>query len=454
MEAKLHAINPYSGQLKKTYNEHTLDEINQIIASVNRGQEAWKNVSLSKRIEHILAIAEELRSKKNEFARLMSDEMGKRLNEGVAEIEKCAWLCDHYASEATRVFTSKTIETDAQESFVQYEPLGVILGVMPWNFPFWQVFRFAVPTLLAGNTCLLKHASNVPGCALAIESIINRAIGQGEIFKTLLIASSKVEHVISNWAVRGVSLTGSEKAGIAVAETAGKFLKPSLLELGGNNAFIVLKDANLEKAAEDFIIGRFQNCGQSCIAAKRLMIAEEIYDEAISMITSKIKDLAVGDPLTESAQLGPMARADLAQELKKQVQESIEKGARLALPLNVNEAVFQPTLLTDVKPGMPAFDEELFGPVAAAMKIKNLEEAIALSNQSKFGLGVAIYTRNTTSLKPHLSQFNEGGVFVNSIVKSDPRLPFGGVKNSGYGRELSDEGLMAFVNIKTIYIND
>ena len=416
-------------------------------------QLSWKKLSIKDRISFLPKLANLLLEHKQKYATCITTEMHKPISQAIAEVEKCALLCNYYHENAESFLTSKTIKTDATESFVTYEPLGVILGVMPWNFPFWQVFRFAVPTIIAGNTVVVKHASNVPKSAELIQAIFEQAGFPKGCYQNLPIPSNEVAAVIASPVVKAVSLTGSEHAGIAVATEAGKHLKKCVLELGGNNAFIVLEDANLEKAIAIAVNARMQNAGQSCIAAKRFLVHENIVTDFISQFTKAVKKLRTGDALDIKTQIGSLARVDLAEELDAQVQKSIQMGAKLILGGKRNDAFYEPTILTEVTTEMPVFKEETFGPVAAIVTFKNIGEAIKLSNQSNFGLGVSVFTQNVDVIKDRITDFNEGAVFINEMVKSDPRLPFGGVKKSGYGRELSEDGIKEFVNVKTVVIN-
>lgn len=416
-------------------------------------QLSWRNLSIQNRISFLPQLAQLLLENKEEYATCITTEMQKPISQAIAEVEKCALLCNYYYENAETFLATKNIKTEASESFVTYEPLGVILGVMPWNFPFWQVFRFAVPTIIAGNTVVVKHASNVPKSAELIQEIFEQAGFPKGCYQDLHIPSSEVAAVIANPIIKAVSLTGSEQAGVAVATEAGKHLKKCVLELGGNNAFIVLEDANLEKAVATAVNARMQNAGQSCIAAKRFFIQENIAAEFIAQFKIAIQNLKTGNPLAIETQIGSLARPDLAEELEVQVQKSIQMGAKLIIGGNRKEAFYEPTLLTEVTTEMPIFKEETFGPVAAITVFKTIDDAIELSNQSEFGLGVSIFTQDIDFIKTKISAFNEGAVFVNEMVKSDPRLPFGGVKKSGYGRELAKEGIKEFVNIKTVVIN-
>ena len=427
--------------------------MNSTLKLAKTTQKTWQENSISERVIYLQNLQRILLKNKETYARLITTEMHKPITQAIAEVEKCALLCDYYLENAESFLETKKIKTENSESYVSYEPLGVVLGVMPWNFPFWQVFRFAVPTLTAGNTVVVKHASNVPKCANIIQTIFEEAGFPKGCYQNLPIPSNKVDEVIANPIIKAVSLTGSEQAGIAVATEAGKHLKKCVLELGGNNAFIILEDANLEKAVATAVNARMQNAGQSCIAAKRFLVQESIHDAFVSQFKAAVEKLKSGNPLNNDTQIGSLARVDLAKELEIQVKKSIVMGAQLILGGNRNEAFFEPTILIQVTPEMPVFKEETFGPIAAITSFKTLDDAITLSNQSDFGLGVSIFTQNIDFIKTKISAFNEGAVFINEMVKSDPRLPFGGIKKSGYGRELAEDGIKEFVNIKTVVIN-
>ena len=427
--------------------------MNSTLKLAKTTQKTWQENSISERVIYLQNLQRILLKNKEIYARLITTEMHKPITQAIAEVEKCTLLCDYYLENAESFLETKKIKTENSESYVSYEPLGVVLGVMPWNFPFWQVFRFAVPTLTAGNTVVVKHASNVPKCANIIQTIFEEAGFPKGCYQNLPIPSNKVDEVIANPIIKAVSLTGSEQAGIAVATEAGKHLKKCVLELGGNNAFIILEDANLEKAVATAVNARMQNAGQSCIAAKRFLVQESIHDAFVSQFKAAVEKLKSGNPLNNDTQIGSLARVDLAKELEIQVKKSIVMGAQLILGGNRNEAFFEPTILIQVTPEMPVFKEETFGPIAAITSFKTLDDAITLSNQSDFGLGVSIFTQNIDFIKTKISAFNEGAVFINEMVKSDPRLPFGGIKKSGYGRELAEDGIKEFVNIKTVVIN-
>ena len=424
-----------------------------LLQNANNAFLIWKTKNLSERLVFLPKLATLLLENKEGYAKVITNEMHKPISQSIAEIEKCALLCNYYYENANSFLATKFIKTEASESFVTYEPLGVILGVMPWNFPFWQVFRFAVPTLIAGNTVVVKHASNVSKSAELIQELFEESGFPNGCYQNLSISSQEVAAVIVSPIIKAVSLTGSEQAVIAVATEAGKQLKKCVLELGGNNAFIILEDANLDKAVATAVNARMQNAGQSCIAAKRFLVNENIAKEFVDKFKIALQNLKIGNPLDKETQIGSLARVDLAEELEKQVQQSIQMGAQLIIGGKRNNAFYEPTILTNVTSQMPVFHQETFGPVVAITAFKTIEEAIALSNESQFGLGVSIFTTDIDFIKTKVSAFNEGAVFINEMAKSDPRLPFGGIKKSGYGRELSEEGIKEFVNIKTIVIN-
>tara|TARA_R110002072_G_scaffold103137_1_gene226491 strand:- start:148953 stop:150311 length:1359 start_codon:yes stop_codon:yes gene_type:complete len=450
--ANVTSLNPYSGAELASYKTHNKAELSEILEKASKRFQSWRETSFSERKKLMLAAAAELKKNKQEYAELMTKEMGKPIAQAIAEVEKCAWVCEYYAEEAATQLADEIIETDAQKSYTSYEPLGVVLAVMPWNYPFWQVFRFAAPALMAGNIAVLKHASNVFGSALNIEKVFKRAGFPDHCFSTLLIGSDKVEEVLENPIVKAVTLTGSGPAGGAVAEIAGRNIKKSVLELGGNNALIVMADCDMEATLETCVQARYQNTGQSCIAGKRLLLDERIEEEFTERLVQKVRELKSGDPMDEETFIGTLAREDLAEDLEEQVNKSIEQGATLLLGGKRQNAYFEPTILTGVTPKMTVFKEETFGPALSITTFKDLDEAIELSNNSKFGLGVSIFTKDVKTAEEQAFRLNEGAVFINELVKSDPRLPFGGVKASGYGRELSKHGIREFVNRKTVYI--
>ena len=449
------SIDPSTGKMIKEYRDYTLKECDDIINKTHEAYESWSQTPFSRRSVLMKRTAEILRNEKTELATLMSREMGKVIAEAEAEIEKSAWVCDFYAENAERFLSDEYIESDAGKSFVSFEPLGVILAVMPWNFPFWQVFRFAAPALMAGNGGLLKHASNVPGCALAIEDVFRRAGFPEHLFRTLLIGGNDVAHVIANEKVKAATLTGSEHAGSMVASNAGKHLKKTVMELGGSDPFVVLKDAAMEKCAQTAVTARMINSGQSCIAAKRFIVENAVYDEFVERVVKIMSGLKGGDPLSRSSRFGPLARIDLVEEIDRQVRESIRLGAKVETGgkrMKGSGFYYQPTVLTRITPCMPVFSEETFGPVLPVLKVHSEEEAVEMANKSPFGLGGSLWTRNIEKGIRLARRIEAGAVFVNGMTKSDPRLPFGGVKRSGYGRELSHYGIKEFVNIKTIWV--
>lgn len=452
----LTSINPANYKKIKSYAEMPDEEISKVISQTDEAFKSWKETSFAHRSKLMHNAASILRNNSEEYSLLMTTEMGKPIVQSRAEVEKCAWVCDYYADNAEKFLTDEFIKTEASKSFVSYQPLGVILAVMPWNFPFWQVFRFAAPNLMAGNAGLLKHASNVSGCALAIEDVFRKAGFPENLFRTILVSSKNASQVISNKKVQAVTLTGSVPAGKAVASLAGSLIKKTVLELGGSDPYIILEDADLEKAAMSCVTSRLINAGQSCIAAKRFIIVESVYDQFEKLYLDFMSKKKMGDPLDEINDLGPQASLQLRDELHDQVVRSIEQGAELILGGKIpelNGAYYPPTILKNVKPGMAAFDEELFGPVAALINAKDEDDAIELANKGVFGLGAAVFTNDIKrGERIAKEKLNAGCCFVNDFVKSDPRLPFGGIKESGYGRELSTFGIKEFVNIKTVYL--
>jgi succinate-semialdehyde dehydrogenase/glutarate-semialdehyde dehydrogenase len=450
------SINPATDAIIREYEEMTTQAVADVIDSVHQAYDGWRKTSFDERSTLMRAAAKTLRDRTDDYAQLMAEEMGKPISQGKAEVEKCAWVCDYYAEHAESFLESEMIETDAQKSFVAFRPIGVVLAVMPWNFPFWQVFRFAAPALMAGNVGVLKHASNVQGCALSIQHVFRQAGFPKNVFRSLLIGSGHVDQVIDNPHVKAVTLTGSTPAGQAVAKRAGKVLKKTVLELGGSDPYVVLSDADVEAAAKVCVTSRLINSGQSCINAKRFVVVASRREQFERLFVKQMQAAKVGDPLQEDTDVGPQARADLRDELHEQVESSIDKGARCLLGGSIPEgpgAFYPPTVLTDVRKGMPAFDEELFGPVAAIISVPDDDAAIQVANDSNFGLGAAVFTSDLERGERIATEELEAGCcFVNAIVKSDPRLPFGGIKESGYGRELSHYGIKEFVNIKTVYV--
>lgn len=452
----IEVVNPTTGEHVRSYEEMSPDEVREVVAAAHEAHLTWRRAPFSERAELMSAVATLLRDRSDEYARLMAIEMGKPVRDGRAEAEKCAWVCDYYAENAESFLAEEPVETDASESFVTHQPLGVVLAVMPWNFPFWQVIRFAAPALMAGNAGVLKHASNVPGSALAIEAVFRDAGFPENLFRALLIGSAQVEAVIENERVQAVTLTGSGAAGRAVGAAAGRALKKSVLELGGSDPYIVLEDAELDHAVETCVTSRLINAGQSCIAAKRFVVVKQLREQFEVRFVELMEKKIMGDPLDEATEVGPQARSDLRDELHQQVATSIEKGARCLLGGEIpagGGAFYPPTVLTSVRKGMPAYDEELFGPVAAIIEVENEAEAVEVANDSPFGLGAAIFTADVQKgRRIAAEQLQAGCCFVNTFVRSDPRLPFGGVKESGYGRELSAYGIKEFVNTKTVFV--
>ena len=447
------SVNPYTGERIAQYKALSDRDIQDALELSVEAGKIWRKETVSARAALLLNTAEILREDKERFALMITQEMGKPITESRAEIDKCAWVCEYYAENAAIYLEDEFVQTDAQRSYIRKQPLGLILAIMPWNFPFWQVFRFAAPTLTAGNTALLKHAANVMGCAEMIEEIFMKAGYPAGVFQNLYINHEQVNDLLSNPVVKAVSLTGSERAGVAIATQAGKYVKKCLLELGGNNAFIVLKDADIDLTVQMAVKARMLNNGQSCIAAKRFIVVDAIHDEFVYAFTEALKELKYGNPEDESTDYGPMARADLAEALQNQMLASIAQGAKLVLGGEQEAAMHEISLLTEVKPGMPAFDEETFGPLVAVIRAKDEQEAIKLAQETKYGLGLSIFSRDVNAAEGLVDQFEDGAVFINALVKSDPRLPFGGTKLSGYGRELAKEGILEFVNLQTVYIN-
>ena len=455
------AISPATEELVQDYEEHSPEYAIQQLQYAQGVFHEWRQTTIAHRVDLMRKAAQIIRARQDEFARLMAFEMGKPVKQGRAEMEKCAWVCEFYAENTASFLQNEQVDTDYQQSFVAFQPIGIVLAVMPWNYPFWQVFRFAAPALMAGNVGVLKHADNVPGCALGIESIFKEAGFPDHTFQSFLMNREGVEPLIRHPFVRAVTLTGSTRAGQAVASTAGHVLKKAVLELGGSDAYLVLKDADLDLAAEKCAQSRLLNSGQSCISAKRFIVDQQVYDEFIDKMTAQMQTRRLGDPLKEDTDLGPMARVDLRDGLQEQVDRSVAKGAKVVIGGQPAEGIipgkgayYPPTLLADVTENMAAFDEELFGPVAAVIKADNTDHAVHLSNQSVYGLGGAIFSQDVEAAT-HLAatQIDSGACFVNDFVKSDPRLPFGGVKESGYGRELSHYGMKEFMNIKTVCVS-
>lgn len=456
MNQMLTAVNPTTGQVLKTY---PIDDEKKVQKALNKADKAfrtWKEASFKERGTVLKNIAKALRADKVKLAELATAEMGKPIGQSMDEVEKCARTLDFYAQNGARFLADEVIGTDARKSFVSYRPLGVVLAIMPWNFPYWQVFRAMAPTLMAGNTMVLKHASNIPGCALAIEKIIRKSGAPDGLFQTLLVPSSQVEPIIAHPAVAAVTLTGSTEAGKKVAATAGAHLKKQVLELGGSDAYIVLDDADLDVAIEVSVRGRLVNSGQSCVAAKRFVVVKSMRKAFEERFVAAMQAATYGDPMDRSNRIGPMARHDLRDQLHQQVQQSVAKGAKVLCGGFVPEgagAFYPPTVLSNVKKGMPAYDEELFGPVASVIEAKNEDDAFRIANDSIYGLGGGIFSKDRKRAERLAAlKLDAGNCFVNEHVHSDPHLPFGGVKQSGYGRELGVFGIREFVNIKTVFI--
>lgn len=448
----LHSINPFDQSRIASYPLLTETEIGQRLELAHRCYFQHRESSFESRAAKLLALAGILEKNSEEYSKLMSLEMGKPIAQARAEIKKSAWLCRFYAEKGAEFLQDEYVQTDAERSWVSYEPLGAVLAIMPWNYPWWQVLRFAVPALMAGNVGLLKHAPNVQGTAKHIIAAFEEAGFAKGCLQNLPVSVEQVASLISDPIVKAVTLTGSGKAGSAVAAQAGKAIKKTVLELGGSNAFIVLDDADLDLAVKAGLNARMQNNGQSCIAAKRFFLQEGIAEEYLHRFAAGMQTYKSGNPLEESTTLGPLARLDLAEDLERQVTQSLQEGARLMAGGKRNGAFYEPTILSEAKPGMTAFEEELFGPVAAITVVSDLDEAIKLSNLSKFGLGASIFTQDVATAVQASRKLEDGAVFINELVKSDPRLPFGGTKTSGYGRELSQHGIREFCNAKTVYV--
>lgn len=451
----LQSTNPATGETIQTFSAWQTEEIDTVLSLVDSAQTGWAELDIAQRSSHMLNLSRIFRQHRDEYANLVTEEMGKLLKEARAEIEKCAIGCEYYAEHAEAFLADEVIASDATRSFVAYQPLGILFCIMPWNFPFWQLIRAAAPAMMAGNTVVLKHASNVPRCALALEDAFRKAGFPANTFRTLMITAAQAEAVIADKRIAAITLTGSCAAGQKVAAVAGQHLKKCVLELGGSDPFIVLDDADIEFTVTQAVTARLQNMGQSCIAAKRFILVDTIADLFIEQLKKHVDQMHRGDPKKDTTDIAPMARADLRDELHRQVESSLASGAKLVTGgciLGTKGAYYAPTILDQVQPGMPAFDEELFGPVAAIVRVKNEQDAIKLANQTPFGLGASVWTRDDTRGQMVARQIHAGCTFVNGIVKSDPRLPFGGVKDSGYGRELSYHGIREFVNIKTVWV--
>lgn len=453
----LQSIDPASGKKMRQYDELSSDAIAGVIEETHAAHLQWRRTGIKQHAALMEKLSGVLRSNAGEYSRLMALEMGKPVRDGNQEIEKCAWLCRHYAANAASMLESENVKTEATRSFVTFQPLGVVLAVMPWNYPFWQVFRLAVPALMAGNGMLLKHAANVPGCAEAISDAFRQATFPDDIIRNLPVTSKNIAPVIAHPRVAAVSLTGSTEAGRSVAAQAGRHLKKTVLELGGSDPYIVLEDADLDATVEACVTSRLLNSGQSCIAAKRFVVLDAVRQPFEEKMVAALREKVMGDPLDEKTDIGPQARADLRDKLHAQVTTSIQQGARCLLGGEIPDGpgyFYPPTVLTEVDKGMPVFDEETFGPVAAIVPVPDEATAIAVANDSAYGLGAAVFTGDSArGERLAVSEIQAGNCFVNAFVKSDPRLPFGGIRNSGFGRELSHFGIREFVNIKTIWVD-
>jgi len=451
----IESLNPATGERLATFPETPAAEVERILDAAVRAQRAWARQPFAARAAPMRRVAALLKERAQELARLAALEMGKPLKDGVGEVNKCAWVCEHNADQAERYLTPREEASDGSRAYVRFDPLGVVLAVMPWNFPYWQVFRFIAPHLMAGNGGILKHASNVPQCALAIEKAMHDAGFPKDLFRTVLVGSKAIRPLIQDPRISAVTITGSEPAGRDVAEAAGRALKPSVMELGGSDPYIVLADADLDEAARVASVARTMNAGQSCICAKRFIVERPAHDAFLAKLTAAMQKVRMGDPLDPSTDIGPQARRELRDELHGQVQEAIRQGARPVLGCTLPEgkgAYYPPSILADVRPDNVAAKEEIFGPVAAVMSAATADEAVELANASRFGLGASLWTRDPAKIERLVPLIEAGAVFVNGLVKSDPRLPFGGVKASGFGRELGLEGIRSFTNVKTVWI--
>jgi succinate-semialdehyde dehydrogenase/glutarate-semialdehyde dehydrogenase len=452
---KIDSIDPTTGAVIASFDEYGRDDVERALAGASMAQSAWARVPIAERVTLLVKMAAVLRAGKSRYAALITAEMGKPILEAEAEIEKCAWNCEFYAEKAESFLAPEPVHSNATESLVVFDPLGGVLAIMPWNYPFWQLFRFLAPALAAGNGAILKHASNVPQCALAIEEVVREAGAPDGLFRTLLVSAGVVESLIKDPRIAAVTLTGSTEVGRLVASEAGRALKKQVLELGGSDPFIVLADADVEQAAVVATRARFQNVGQSCIAAKRFIVEASIADAFVDALCTQVKKLVIGNPMQQDCNIGPMARAGLRDDLHSQVTRSVAAGATLRLGGKFVDRpgfFYEPTVLDHVTPEMPAFNEETFGPAAAVIRVADANEAIALANATEFGLGAALWTRDLAKARVYARQIEAGAVFINGMVASDPRLPFGGIKHSGYGRELSAYGIREFTNIKSVWI--
>lgn len=451
----IQSLNPATGKVLKTFKAHKPQEINRVLQNAKSTFHKWRDVKMQQRLSLLSKVGKELLKNKSAYAKIITLEMGKPITQAVAEIEKCALLAEYYSKNADNILKEEQVEIAGQKSYIRFDPLGVVLLIMPWNFPFWQAFRAAIPAIAAGNTIVLKHASNVPQSAFLIAAVFKKAGAPSGLFQTLLIEGKNVEGIIADQRIAAVSLTGGTSTGQQVAKTAAEHLKKTVLELGGSDPFIVLKDADLKTAAKMAAESRLLNAGQSCISAKRFIVEKTVAEKFIPLFVAEMKKLKVGNPLDETTQVGALAREDLLQGVHDQVMRSVQKGAKVLLGgkrLSGTGSFYAPTILGNVKKGMPAYDEEIFGPVANVIIAKDEQDAIRIANDTEYGLGANIWTRNTKKGEQLARHIDAGSVFINGYVRSDPRLPFGGVKKSGYGREMSTYGLKEFTNIKTVVV--
>lgn len=448
------SIHPYDQTLIAEYEVMGDKAVHSALQKAEKAFGHWRKKTFAERALLLQKAAAIMREQKDALAQTISLEMGKVISEAQGEVQKCAWNCDYYAEHGEEMLREQIIASDAYRSYVRFDPIGAVFAIMPWNFPYWQVFRFAAPTLMAGNVVLLKHAPNVCGCALAIAEIFRQAGFPEGVFQTLIVEVDKTEAIIQSDIVQGVTLTGSEYAGSSVAAIAGKHIKKTVMELGGSDPLIVMEDADMERAAKISLLSRMQNAGQSCIAAKRFIILEKAFDEFTEQLIANAQLLRQGNPLEGGITTGPIARKDLAEKLQSQLDRSVQKGAKVLFGGNRDGCNFEPTLLAGVVPGMAAFEEETFGPMANLILARDVPHAIALANQNRYGLGATIWTRDLAKARQMAGEIHAGSVFVNALVKSDPRLPFGGIRKSGYGRELSEYGMKEFVNVKTVYMDE
>lgn len=456
MYPRIKSINPYTLEIIKDYEQTSDQDVHSALVNSQKAFQDWGFISLDERLRCFEQLKKIIIEEKKMLSELATLEMGKPIAQSHLEVEKCALTCEHYLQSANEILKPKVVKTESSQSFVCYQPLGVILGIMPWNFPYWQVLRFAIPTMIAGNCILLKHASNVSGCALALESLFKKAGFPEGVFKTLLMSSDRIENVISNSIIQGVSLTGSTEAGRQVAKSAGQYLKKLVLELGGSDPYLILEDADLKLSSEQSMKSRLQNNGQSCVAAKRFIVSDHVYDSFKKQILDLANQVQLGDPMNLKTTLGPVARKDLKLELHDQVQNAVRCGAQIFYQgkLNLDDAFYPVTILENVDENNPAYVQEFFGPVIMLFKFKTLQQALEIANHTPFGLGSAVFTKDIDfALKNIIPKLNAGNCFINQMVRSDPRLPFGGVKDSGYGRELSSNGMLEFTNIKTVSVS-